>query len=101
MLAAYTCDTYEQGYLDKSIRTLDLRYGAAGHLDEIITRRTNKLVVLKRFTVDNLVSFLATIDEIMVKTWREHPESYCTYLEHKWIYQAVITKVPKLEQEEY
>ena len=101
MLAAYTCDTYEQGYLDKSIRTLDLRYGAAGHLDEIITRRTNKLVVLKRFTVDNLVSFLATIDEIMVKTRREHPESYRTYLEHKWIYQAVITKVPKLEQEEY
>ena len=65
MLAAYTCDTYERGNLDKSIQALDQRYGAAGHLDEVITKRTNKLMKLKSLTVDNMVTLLATIDEII------------------------------------
>ena len=101
MLAAYTCDTYERGNLDKSIQALDQRYGAAGHLDEVITKRTNKLMKLKSLTVDNMVTLLATIDEIIQKTRKEHPRSYLQYLEHRWIYQAVISKIPQQEQEDY
>jgi hypothetical protein len=102
MISGLTVSHYRRGYLDEAIRILTMRYGESGKLDEVIIKKINRIPVIRKFTTDTLIEVLPVMDEIVSKARDAMPAGHMRYLAlQKWIFQGILNKLPKVEQDEY